>query len=169
MRNACPSPRRVRPSAESLSPVCPDPGRAPSPHSFLRHLIPSLFDPAQKTRSFVFKHLHTLFNSQFRVSLLFCCGCALFGKNTPGWGFPETPIFDPSQRANEKAEDREASPPRSLRLVHYAWTTPRNCSVPRKLFARRALSLRWTPHPGARRQSPGKSRNLSTTRYRSAG
>src|SRR5271163_286513 len=41
----------------------------------------------RKTRSFVFNQLRTLFNSQFLTSPFFSLHCALFAKNTPGWGY----------------------------------------------------------------------------------
>jgi hypothetical protein len=44
------------------------------------------FAPGQISRPFSFNGLHTLLNSQFRLSPLFSCRCALFTKNTGGGG-----------------------------------------------------------------------------------
>src|SRR5271154_695223 len=47
-----------------------------------------LLQHSTKTPSFVFNRLRTLLNSQFRISLIFSVHCALFAKNTRGWGYP---------------------------------------------------------------------------------
>jgi hypothetical protein len=44
----------------------------------------------QKTSPFIFSTLRTLFNSQFRPSPFLCSRCALFAKNTRGWGAHST-------------------------------------------------------------------------------
>ena len=84
-----PVPRPIRPHPNSVSlPLCflTSASRLPLPHHFVATL-PHSSASTQKTRSRLFNDLHTLLNSQFRASLLFCASYALFAKNTRGWGY----------------------------------------------------------------------------------
>src|SRR5271155_3762609 len=83
-RMVAPAPHPAWQRFQSVLP-CPSPTSDPA-GSLLRYPIASLFRSQAKTRPPLFNNLHTLFNSQFRVSLFFSSHCALFAKNTRGGG-----------------------------------------------------------------------------------
>jgi hypothetical protein len=90
--------------------------------------------PSHKTLSFVFNRLRTLLKSQIPTTPIASATCALFAKNTPGWGASSASRFG-TRGGSQRSEPEDHTPA-------IAFSEASSDQMSRKSFCRLESSLR---------------------------